>query len=815
MTPPAGEDGLPAAYAVLDRAGTIVALSPRWQAARLDGAPFGPRFGLGADYPEFCRSWFSGGGPEFCRTLDDVLAGRRQEASVRYDLNGGGATAAFRMSVSRWIDLEESPCFLVLHEPLPPAAQQKQGHSEAEPAAGGAKPEPAASAGSEPEPATRRLKSEFMANVSHELRTPMNGIIGMTDLALEVAVSDDQREYLHAVRDSANHLVNLLNDLLDFSKIEAGRLQLEKIAFRLRDSMAETLGPLAPLAHEKGLELVYEIDPAVPELLMGDPTRLRQILVSLVDNGIKFTERGEVAVHCRLEHLDNKEARVAFEVTDTGVGIDPSKHELIFVSFSQADSSTTRRHGGAGLGLTISNELAKMMGSRIHVDSAQGRGSKFSFTAEFQVVPMPPGATHLAPFKGLKDLRVILADDNEVNRRTIRASLEALGMKTTVVGDGLTVWAEMQQACSDGRPFDLALVDVQMPGMDGFTLARQIQQDPRLSRTPLVLLTLAGQRGDAARCREMGVDGYLTKPFFTDDLIESIRTVLGARHSELAGPLVTRHSLRENRTKLRILLAEDNPINQKVVRAMLEKHAHEVVVASNGRQAADLARGEDFDVVLMDIEMPVLDGLAAAALIRRAEGEDGDHVPIVAITAHGMKADKKRFERAGMQDAIAKPLDSSALFGMLSRFAPRRVERRPAPQPAAAPEPGAQQQPPPPPVEGPRVDRARLIEQAAGDRALLGEIIGMYLESNATLLDPVIEAIKRQEGYELEHAAHRLKGTFGALAADRAAKAAARLEAIGQARDLTGAWAALDELRVEADRLAAELKIIGGEVTPA
>lgn len=605
-----------------------------------------------------------------------------------------------------------------------------------------------------------RAKSDFLARMSHEIRTPMNGVIGMLDLLARTELGDRQRDLTDVARTSAETLLRLLNDILDFSRIEAGRLELESIAFSLREVVGDVMKSLAPLGHEKRLELAHYVQPGVPDIWLGDPGRLSQILVNLVGNAIKFTAQGEVVV--RVERKEDEEL-LSFTVVDTGIGIPRDKLETIFAAFSQADTSTTRQFGGTGLGLAISARLVEMMEGRLWVESIVGLGSMFHFTV--RLTPSREEGPPLPRLSDLQGLSVLVVDDNTVNRRILDELLASWGLRPVMAASGAEALDDLRRAAGSGEPHPLVVLDYMMPDMDGLMVAERIRSTPELAGAIILMLSSADRPVAGERCKELGIALCLIKPVKESELLEAVLKALGTV-SPRARTATVSTMIEETSRPLRILVAEDNRVNQRVVQDALEQRGHKPVLTANGREAIAAWEREAFDVLLMDIQMPEMDGFQATAAIRAREQSTGAHLPIIALTAHALQGDRERCLAAGMDGYLAKPIRSGELIELVESMAsPRKPARD-------------------------------------GSRPPLREIGILFIADSAQLCDEIRDAIARRDGEALRAAAHTLRGSAGYFSAHRVLELAACLERLGTADDFTaGTDQACQELAEELARL--------------
>jgi signal transduction histidine kinase/HPt (histidine-containing phosphotransfer) domain-containing protein len=648
-----------------------------------------------------------------------------------------------------------------------------------------------------------RAKSDFLANMSHEIRTPMNGIIGMTELALDTALTSSQREYLGAVKSSADSLLSIINDILDFSKIEAGKFDLDSICFNLRDSLADTVKTLALRAHQKELELAFHVLPDVPDVVVGDPGRLRQIIVNLVGNAIKFTDNGEVVVRVSLESKAEGAAFLHFAISDTGIGIAAEKQRLIFEAFSQADTSTTRTYGGTGLGLTICSRLVEMMNGSIWVESEPSKGSTFQFTAQFNTQADSQTKPVRSVPVDLEGLPVLVVDDNETNRLILREILTGWRMKPIVVESGTLALDAMEKAYNQEAPFALVMLDCHMPVMDGFTLAEHIRQSPHLSHATIMMLTSGGRGSDIGQCRELGIAAYLIKPIKQSELMDSILRVL-----DLAAPVVEQREVASLSARdlkpLRVLLAEDNEINQLLALRLLEKQGHTVMIVGDGQEALSAIGRELFDIVLMDVQMPKMDGLAATEALRAQELTGGRRLPIIAMTANAMKGDRERCLKAGMDGYVSKPVQAQKLSEEIERVLSVSIETKSLNDCGGLMETETRTRE----LDVESVfDSVAALEGASGDEELLTEISAMFLDDYPRRMSNIKEAIERGDSEALGFAAHTLKGVVGNFHAQAASEAAERLETMADNGNSTGLDVALANLENEIERLSRALNL--------
>jgi two-component system sensor histidine kinase/response regulator len=646
-----------------------------------------------------------------------------------------------------------------------------------------------------------RAKSEFLANISHELRTPMNAVIGMTELALATDLNSEQRRYLEVVESSANALLAMINDILDFSEIGGRRFELESIPFSLAEAVDEALRPLSIQAFRKGLEMAYRVSPKIPPALRGDPVRLRQVLVNLVGNAIKFTQQGEVVVRAELESQEGDTVGLHLTVADTGVGIPADKLGVIFEAFTQADGTMTRRFAGSGLGLAICAELIGMMRGRIWVESALGKGSTFHFTVPLGRTAGAAPPQENAPHDPLRGLPVLVVDDHAATREILGENLRHHDMIPTLAESPEAALAAIRGAQDSNSPFRWVLLDAHMPSGDGFSLVKRMRHIPGFSSSILMMLPPHEAGREAARCRKLGIMDYLTKPVRESELAAVMARVIERPVSPVGGPAQLRGSVQELGRILRILLAENNEVSRVLVRHLLEKRGHKVVVAVDGAEALAALENPDeaaFDLVLMDVQMPGMNGLEVARAIREKELNTGRHLPILAMTAHALGSEEERCGAAGMDGYIVKPIRANDLFEMI-----QQVVENPTLPGAAGESPSRNR-------EDPRqelvFDRARFLDRLDGDELLGTEVVAMFLEECPKLMKGIRQAFGRQDASGLERAAHALKGSLGDIVAPQAFEAARNFEQTARQGNPRKTGVALSILESAINRLVTELR---------
>ena len=644
-----------------------------------------------------------------------------------------------------------------------------------------------------------RAKSDFLANMSHEIRTPMNAIIGMTELVLDTRLAQSQRDYLRMVRESGESLLTVINDILDFSKIEAGKLDLDNTLFDLRENLGDTMKSLAVRAHSKNLELAFRVEPEVPRALYGDVGRLRQIVVNLVGNAIKFTDRGEVVVDVRCVVQTADKAKCHITVRDTGIGIPEDKLDSIFDEFEQVDSSTTRRFGGTGLGLAISSRLVELMGGKIWVESVIDEGTEFHFNIEFDLGNEADLERPIRNAVVVGGTPVLIVDDNATNRLILDEMLRNWGMKPTLTENAASAFGALKTAVADGSPFRLLLSDVNMPDSDGFMLSEWIRKEPSIADTPIIMLTSSGRPGDADRRETLGVSASLLKPAKQSEIFDAIVRALGVTEPEDDPNQQAVLDTADKLGTLRILLAEDNIVNQKLAQGVLCRQGHDVTIANHGREAIDALDRAEFDVILMDVQMPEMDGLDATREIRRVEQTSGKHQPIIAMTAHAMAGDRELCLEAGMDEYVSKPIRVNDLMDKLALVLGDQSQR-------SSNKTGREGVPPQTPSEQLTIDWNFVLDEMMGDRALVRECVEACLLEAPRCMQAIRTAIADHDAGTLNRSAHSLKGSIAFLHVDAATESAQLVEAAGYDADIESSHEFASTLDKQLEALVAEMK---------
>ncbi|MCP4711173.1 MAG: response regulator, partial [Planctomycetes bacterium] len=659
-------------------------------------------------------------------------------------------------------------------------------------------------------------KSDFLANMSHEIRTPMNGIIGMAEFLSETKLDVDQKDYIDTIQNSADALLVIINDILDYSKIEAGKMQIETISFDLRVAVEDLADLLSVQTQEKGVELIYRFDPEIPARVKGDPGRIRQILTNFANNAIKFTHDGYILIDVSCQNKDENHVDLKFSVEDTGIGIEQEKLRTIFDKFTQADTSTTRKYGGTGLGLAISKQLVELMGGRIGVESQEGKGSTFWITMSLPldkktvVEPLPQG--------NLDQVRVLIVDDIDVNRRVIKEQLNNWNIDNDVCAGGEEALKTMREAAQDGSPYQMAILDFHMPGMDGEQLGNAIKEDPLLQETILLLLTSGGRKGDAARMAEVGFSVYLSKPVKQSQLMDALATAWGSFENQMKTGLITKHTLSElNESKrlpqqegnqvidAHILLVEDNAVNQKVAKLLLEGMGYKVTVAENGQEAVEKWSADSFNLILMDCQMPVMDGFEATAEIHRLEKDKG-HTPIIAMTAHAMVGDREKCLESGMDDYLSKPMQKKAVKEVLSKWLQNQSCSADEIGTVSTPEYQAdlsgQDDP-----ETMTWDLEYALEALDGDVETLKQAIEIFIDSSDDDLHQLQAAIADNQVNQIVHQTHKIKGGAAGIGAKGVQAVAQIMEKTARDNNLNCTKALCSQLEQELGRFK---EMLGG-----